>query len=179
MNTIRFNDYDAFAMRMVNDVMNGKWTAAVLFFDDAAELVKAIIRTEKDIDIYDIDLNSEMVMGYNREYLVSINEDFVLAVNPLWHEDNEYHKAGYLGFDADVCYVDGDAHNAAIWCVDRDACYEVFIDGKIESDFDCEECEFRYSNIDYVLPLNSRLENLMRDFNEPPNNISIKFTGYI
>ena len=51
MNTIRFNNYDAFAMRMVNDVMSGKWTTAVLFFDDAAELVKAIIRAENNVII--------------------------------------------------------------------------------------------------------------------------------
>lgn len=179
MNTIKFNDYDAFAMRMVNDAMNGKWTTAVLFFDDAAELVKSIIRAENDVVIDGINLNSEMSTGYDREYLVSFDENFVLSVEPLWHEDNEYHKAGYLIFDADVCYVDGDAHNAAIECVDRDACYEVFIDGKIESDCDCELCEFRDYDFDYMLPWGSRWENLMRSFDESLNNISIKFTGYI
>lgn len=179
MNTIKFNNYDAFAMRMVNDVMSGKWTAAVLFFDDAAELVKAIIRAEKDVVIDGINLNPEMMTGYDREYLVSFDEEFILSVEPLWHEDNEYHKAGYLVFDADVCYVDGSAHNAAIECVDRDACYAVFIDGKIESDCDCEECAFRDNDFDYILPWGSRWENLMRSFDEPLNNISIKFTGYI
>ena len=113
--------------------------------------------------------------GYNREYLVSFDEEFVLSVEPLWHEDNEYHKAGYLSFDADVCYVDGNAHNAAIEYADRDACYEVFVDGKIESDYDCEHCAFRDNDFDYIL----RWENLMRSFDEQLNNISIKFTGYI
>ena len=175
MNTIRFNDYDAFAMRMVNDVMSGKWTTAVLFFDDAAELVKAIIRAEKDVIINGIDLNPEIMTGYNREYLVSFDEEFVLSVEPLWHEDNEYHKAGYLSFDADVCYVDGNAHNSAIEYADREACYEVFVDGKIESDYDCEHCAFRDDDFDYIL----RWENLMRSFDKQLNNISIKFTGYI
>lgn len=179
MNTIKFNDYDAFAMRMVNDAMNGKWTTAVLFFDDAAELVKAIIRAEKDVVIDGINLNPTMMTGYDREYLVSFDEEFVLSVEPLWHEDNEYHKAGYLVFDADVCYVDGNAHNAAIEYVDRDACYEVFIDGKIESDYDCEECAFRYNDFDYVLPWGSRWENLMRKIYESPDDIVIQFTGYI
>ena len=98
MNTIKFNDYDAFAMRMVNDAMNGKWTTAVLFFDDAAELVKAIIRAEKDVVIDGINLNPTMMTGYDREYLVSFDEEFVLSVEPLWHEYNEYHKAGYILF---------------------------------------------------------------------------------
>ena len=69
MNTIKFNNYDTFAMRMVNDAMDGKWTTAVLFFDDAAGLVKAIIRSEKDVVIDGINLNPEMVNGYDREYL--------------------------------------------------------------------------------------------------------------
>ena len=179
MNTIKFNNYDAFAMRMVNDVMSGKWTTAVLFFDDAAELVKAIIRAEKDVVIDGVNLNPEIMNGYDREYLVSFDEEFVLSVEPLWHEDNEYHKAGYLVFDADVCYVDGNAHNAAIECVDRDACYEVFIDEKIENDYVCEECAFKDNDFDYILPWGSRWENLMRKIYESPDDIVIKFTGYI
>lgn len=179
MNTIRFNNYDAFAMRMVNDVMSGKWTTAVLFFDDAAELVKAIIRAEKDVIINGIDLNPEIMTGYNREYLVSFDEEFVLSVEPLWHEDNEYHKAGYLSFDADVCYVDGNAHNAAIEYADRDACYEVTIDEEIEKFGYCEDCELENCVPDYIYPFGNVWDNMMNGIYRNVNDTLITVTGYI
>lgn len=127
MEKLVFNDYGSLAYKMLETADSGETAYAVCFFDDAVGLLKELMSVDEvsvgGIEIHDIDYE-----GYDKEYYVSIDEDYIVDVEPAWHEANEYCGAGYLGFEAANAYIDGDANSAILKVIDEATCYEIAFD---------------------------------------------------
>ncbi|MDU7030156.1 MAG: hypothetical protein E6357_21030 [Clostridiales bacterium] len=73
------------------------------------ELLANLIRNGIDIS-HGIDLEDYEAQHYDKEYVLYLDH-FGVTVEKMWHEDNEWHKAGYYDTDCDVAFVHEDCNS--------------------------------------------------------------------
>lgn len=112
------------AKEMIEKAYDGKTVYAVLFYDEAIELMRCAMEC-LDVEPCDIEIAPEEVSGYDKEYYIVLDADMVLHVQPAWHEKNEYFGEGYYDFDADCVYIDGDASSAILRGQNLENCFEI------------------------------------------------------
>lgn len=127
MKKVTFNRYEEIVEQMLDIASEGEVVYTICFLDDAIGIMRQLL-SHDETTIGGINIAQEEYAGYDKEYFVSIDGDYIVDVEPAWHEDNEYHKAGYLGFDAEKVFVVGDANSAVIKCIDKDKCTEIEFD---------------------------------------------------
>lgn len=115
-----FKNYDDLCDYMMEQAGNGEYIVAALFYDGANELLKRIIGSYV-VDLEFVELYPPMYNGYEREFYVSVDEDFSVTVEPA------YRNGRYLDTDADELLVDGDANSRIILDVGRDDYCEISI----------------------------------------------------
>lgn len=122
------------AEMMFANSANGYDSVAVLYYEDAQELVKELL--DVDPTIVSCELSSPEIDGYYDEYyvtLTSINEIFVE------HAKNKDEEKGYLSCDMDVMYIDGGAHASILRRATASELYELTILRDNEDDEDDNE----------------------------------------
>lgn len=131
MKELKLNSCKELAKIMLDDANEGQVVVAALFFENASELVKEIIRQADSIEIDGIEMASVDYSGYYKEYYVTVDKfektGLLLDVEPAWHEENEYHKACYYDFEADKLFIESDACSKITKNVPGYNCYEVII----------------------------------------------------
>lgn len=123
MKKITITNYKELAQKMIDLSEVGETAYAVCFYDDAICIMKELMKND-NIDIASVVISPFEYNGYEKEYYISLDGNSVLDIEPAWHDDNEYHKAGYLWFDADVVYIDSNANSAILKCIDDSHCVE-------------------------------------------------------
>ena len=122
MKSITFNDIQSLANYMIIQSTKHKlYIVATVFYDDAIELIKHILKDD-DIKISILDISPFNLNGYNREYYVSISEDYEFAVEPAFSEGR------YLDTMADVMLIDGDARYNIVKKNKDSECVELIIE---------------------------------------------------
>lgn len=122
MKSITFNDIKSLADYMIVQSTKHKlYIVATVFYDDAIELIKHILKDD-DIKISILDISPFNFNGYNREYYVSISEDYKFAVEPAFSEGR------YLDTMADVMLIDGDARYNIVKKNKDSECVELIIE---------------------------------------------------
>lgn len=124
MKRIVFNDHSTLAAVMLESAKHGKTVYAALFYDDAVALMREFMKIPS-INCGGIDISPYDYNGYDMEYYVSIDSDFLLNVEEAYGEANKYHGGGYKLYDADEVYVDGKASSAIIAFIDESKCFEI------------------------------------------------------
>lgn len=133
------------AVNMLDCAENGKYVYAVLFFDAAVAVMRNLVCYD-DVSVFNINLNDPMCNNYNKEYYISLDPEYTLAIDPAWTDKNQYHDAGYLNYDADVVFIDGEAKAKIIdACETKAEMVELDMsDCDLEDsceDEDCDECD--------------------------------------
>ena len=76
------------------------------------ELAEDLVKTLSNTEVNGFDLTYGIIEFNNEEYdglyYVTINKDGTLWCEPAWHEDNEWHKAGYLYTEGLLVYIMSD-----------------------------------------------------------------------
>ena len=121
MKSITFNDIKSLADYMIVQSKHKLYIVATVFYDDAIELIKYILKDD-DIKISILDISPFNLNGYNREYYVSISEDYEFAVEPAFSEGR------YLDTMADVMLIDGDARYNIVKKNKDSECVELIIE---------------------------------------------------
>ena len=124
MRKIVFNSYAELVDNMMDVANDGGTAYAICFFDDAKAVVKELLSRE-ETDIGGIEISEPCYRGYNKEYYISVDGDFLVDVEPAWHDKNEHNDAGYLWYDCEAVYVVGDANSASIKHMDKSKCFEI------------------------------------------------------
>lgn len=135
MEKVIFKGYDEIVKQMFDVANDGGTAYAICFLDDAIGIIKKLLACD-ETTIGGIDIAQEEYNGYDKEYFVSIDGDYIVDVQPAWHESNEYHEAGYLWFDAEKVFVVGDANSSIIKCVDKNKCVEIEFDFRNDDIFE-------------------------------------------
>lgn len=152
MDKIYFEDIHELANLMLHhDINNCKDSSAVLYYDDAVDLITEL-QLIGDAHLISLDITHPDVGGYNGVYYVDamyVSEDeFELFVCPAKKSDD----ATYVYNAADVIYVDGDAESCILKSLDAPELFEITIEHMVydeddeECGLDCDECPF--SDID-------------------------------
>lgn len=147
MEKIYFEDALDLAKLMLYDINNGKDSSAVLFYDDAVELI-AELQLIGDAHPISLDISHPDFSGYNGVYYVDMTpvsvDEFELFVCPAKEADN----TEYSYNTADVIYVDGDADSCILKNIEAPAIYEIDIEHGVydeddeECDLNCDDCPF-------------------------------------
>lgn len=124
MRKIVFSSYAELVDNMMDVANDGGTAYAICFFDDAKAVVKELLSRE-ETEIAGINISEPNYCGYNKEYYISIDGDFLVDVEPAWHDKNEHNDAGYLWYDCEAVYVVGDANSASIKHIDKSKCFEI------------------------------------------------------
>lgn len=142
MDLLKFKDtYDTaiFMLDAMAENPSCKNITAVLYYDRAKSLIKALLQTE-DVEAGCIDISPAFVSGYNKEYYVTLDPDLNLWVEPVFHGDRILYEF------SDIILYDGDAKQKI---VDRNTgtgvtSYEIQFETPCEKDGSaddpCEEC---------------------------------------
>lgn len=162
--------------RMLADASKGKISYATLFFDEAVELVRELLK--HDVHVISIDLTDEIIDGYTREYFISLDgEDMELNVEKAWHEKNEWNDAGYLYFEANTHYIDGDASSTILGKQGNPKCdtYELLFDtydyDDVPSESDRDFTAHKDDNVKGTLKIDD-VNSVLASFAEVYNNLS-------
>ena len=115
-----FGTYEELSDYMIDKAQNGVYTVAVLFHDDAIELLRQFMRYD-DTEVSILDIEPVDLDGYDKEYYVSIADDMMISVEPA------YSDGKYLSTDADLTLIDGDASSAIIVNLPDSKCREIYI----------------------------------------------------
>ena len=128
MKKIKLDNITELAEIMHEDVHDGNCVAAILFYDEAIELMRELLCYDCVIP-ESFEISPEDWNGYGQEYFVQLGDDMMLAVEPACH-DGIYYTCG-----ADYLYVD---HHADSDVLDRldGACFLI--------DMGKEDCDFKY-----------------------------------
>lgn len=142
---------------MVDKAQDGYYTVAVLFYEDAVELLRHMMLFD-DITIASIEIKPETYDGYNKEYYVSLAEDMVLSVEPA------YSNGQYLRAEADLTLIDGDASSSIIKDIPEKKRREIYI-GVSEDEIEGYDYESKYQEdcdetICYAIDANSLIKGI-------------------
>ena len=113
-------------------------------------LLEALITLGHPIGLV-LELEDYEVTHYDKEYVLSLDEEG-LSVSKMWHEDNEYHPAGYLCSGGDACYIHSDCSSNMVSHIESDkmiefALYEYGDDKYDDCNEDCEcDCKCCYED---------------------------------
>lgn len=136
MEILEFKDiYNLYLFMTEIAETENKVITAVLHFEDAAELVKYLTADDEvligHIDIADYDYN-----GYDREFYVSLDTDFILDVCPVI--PNYDNKGNYVPMqETDIMLYGGDVKQAIVNVNDCKENFEIkFVD---DEDYDAKE----------------------------------------
>lgn len=118
-----FNDCEELCDYMFKRVTDGFYVVAVLFYQDAIDLIEKIIIKNKT-KIEALDIAPKDYDGYDKEYYISIATDFVLSVEPAFAHGK------YLDAEADLTLIDGNASSSIINTCEKKY-YEIYIGDSI------------------------------------------------
>lgn len=157
-----FEDVYDLAEEMFSDAVTGKNSYAVLFYEEAVGLIRALLDYD-EVSVSYIDISEETYNGYNKEYYIILSNDLTLGIEKAWQDKTEYHEAGFLYFEADKLYIDGSANYAIVkqqGNTDCD-CYEIEFDMlSRDDDPDFDEDEDDDDDLDLIY----KSPNLLDEF---------------
>lgn len=165
MDKVYINDYDTLADIMYKHASHGVTAYAVLFYDEAIELIHGLM-DYTEVDVAAIDVGSFEVNGYSKEYVISLSSEMRLFAEPAWRKSDEHTDGGYVWIgSADVIYIDGDASSSILSGVKSDIC-EVIITNDYYDDSD-DDCE-----VESAVDLSEVLNGIMGDIAFIPIRLS-------
>lgn len=127
MDKIIFNNHDDLAEYMLSHADLGDDVHAILFFEDAAELIRALLAYE-DTSVHSIEICEPSFNGYRKEYCVTLDTDFVVYVQPAWHDEGENYVAGYYDIEEAHVLLAGDVNSKIVRSLVDCECFEIEID---------------------------------------------------
>lgn len=135
-----YKDIDYLAEDMYSLAYNQeKYVVAVLFYDDAAALVKELLCID-EVEAADIDLEMPECSYYEDEYYVALTDDLQLSVEPA------YQDGKYLDPECDVMFIDEEADEHIYADLENTSCILITI--TYDSPFDVEHVGIDYCRDD-------------------------------
>lgn len=111
VNVYEVDDINKLAELIVNQHQHGICTDAILFYEEAANLIKALLQFDT-VNISDgcgIHIESPIYDWYEKEFIVSLSDDGTLGCEKAYRDGNEKKQGKYIsGFD-DFLIVDIDS----------------------------------------------------------------------
>lgn len=120
-----FEDYEELADYMVDAVQDEEeyYITAALFYEDAANLAKELLRFE-NVDIEFFEIEPPEYNNYAREYYVTIDNNLGLSVEKAYNSDKDI----YLQTDPGMLLLESSVSSAILKRLDKSIdCREIYI----------------------------------------------------
>lgn len=147
------------ASDMVAEAHDGFNSVAVLFYEDAKELIHELFYEDVDIEVDNIELLSPVMSGYTKEYYVTLTADLELSV------EQAYGYSKYLGFETECLFIDENACSSilaislydllTICTIKQPDLYDEDDDEYDEDEYEEEDCEKEYAEQEDGLDISS------------------------
>ena len=178
MDRINFKNFKKLADYMIDKAYDCSYVAAVLYYNDAKNLVRELMSRE-DVDFDMIEMSNPDFAGYDREYYVSLSYDYYSSNEDcnrviIASCERAYNGEKYLRAEADVTLVHSDAHSSILSTI-NDNKFREFCVG--EDDFECEDCVCK-SATDVADLIEGIFDNvrIYKDSNNNPIGIQLKWS---
>ena len=143
MKRVLIEDISNIAEIMYNNANTGKSVGFVGLYEDVTLLIKELFATYDEINICEIDIESVEIDGYDKEYLITLDDDMDIWCEKAYRE--KYN--GYFTICDDIVLVADDCNSGILKHIETDEVYEVGYD--TEDDCDCiGGCEHCCDNTD-------------------------------
>lgn len=109
---------------MIKKAKDGVYTVAVLFYYDAIELIRDLMKNS-EITVEAVEIVPPEYNNYDKEYYVSLTGDMYVSAEPA------YVDGRYLTTDANLTLIDGEAKYEIIKDLPDINCREIYIDSSI------------------------------------------------
>ena len=111
------------------------------FYEDAIEVIKELLMYE-ETTIHSLDIHSEEWDGYDKEYYVTLDNNFEVWAEPAFSKDHNR----YLYGSADILFMTSNSNSSILNAIEYDIAVEVVFDMGNECDSKCstdcyDECE--------------------------------------
>lgn len=135
MTVLQIRQIETLAEYMIAGARNGKYIVSVLFYYEAIDLMRELMRYKEIVPV-SFEITEPECKGYDGEYYVSLygydneyDDSIYLSVEPV------FHKGKMLKAEAEVTLIDGDARSSILKDIPDGSCLQL--------DFDAykEECE--------------------------------------
>lgn len=131
MERIIIDSFEEISEAMLEDINSGAISVSFVgLYDDAATVIKSLLAYDVT-NVYHIEIEPEDWDGYDKEWLVTLDDDYNIWCEKL------YRETGYLGFEGNTIYVADDCNSSCLKGALCDEMYEVGYD---------DECEPTYAN---------------------------------
>lgn len=111
-------------------------------FDIIKDIFESMIRNDLHIDII-VDLESDV--SYCGEFALSMTKNGI-SVGKAWHDENEYHPAGYYRFDDEtIAYIHEDCNSKLLSSIGTPLKYEFAIGS--DEEFDNTICKMETDTV--------------------------------
>ena len=138
------DDFEKCVIESLNDFSDDEYPAICVY--GKFEFIKETLETllTNGVKIHDsIELEDYEISGYDKEFELMLTQDGV-AVAKMWHENNEWHKAGYYDTGADVAFVHEDCCSKILSHIECDEIYEVAIGEECKHECKYKEREVKH-----------------------------------
>ena len=127
-------DFDV-AQAMYHEIEkeNKEEVTFVGFYEDALAVIKELLMMYDEVMPHSIEIHPEELDWYDKEYYVTLDENFELWVEPAFSKDHDRYLMGY----ADVLFMMGDCNSAILNEMECDLAVELVCDDDEE---ECDEC---------------------------------------
>lgn len=136
---LRFNDLAEFGdyiYELVNKTF--QTVTAVLFYDDAIELIKWFMLYE-DITVGGVEIENSDYHGHNKEFYVTLNKDLILEVVPASQLQINESADKYFYANSDIIFYNEDVSSKIITQNNHCDKYKLVI-GDYENENICGDC---------------------------------------
>lgn len=112
MDKINFFSHKDLANYMHEKAFEGKTATAVLLYDDAKILIKELLKFN-NTSLDNVEISNPMLKGYDKEFYITLDDDFGIWSEEAYHEVDETGFKGYYKF--------GDENAIALICSDANS----------------------------------------------------------
>lgn len=134
MDIIKFDDFAELGEYIINLVDDNNCVSVVLFKNDIVNLLRWLMEYD-DIDVGHIDIKDEFVDDYDKEYYLTIDDDFSISIEPVYDEDTNEIIPCY----SDIVLFDGDVSSKI--ALENEDCEQIEISIAEDNEDDtCGDC---------------------------------------
>lgn len=108
-----FASYADLADHIMQHVFKNECVTLIAYHSETAQIFKELMDWHKCMPGA-ITFEMPEWGGYDAEYILTVDTDGLVYIEPMWHEANEYHKAGYIDFESDYTMINNSCDTTAV-----------------------------------------------------------------
>ena len=146
LKTLYFENIEEFIVQVIDnldtfaDEDDYSSVGVIAKYEQTKEVVQEAVSF--GFDIKNIELEEPEIDWYDKEFIITLNNNREIWCQKMWHPDNRFHKAGYIYGEDNVTYIHSDCNSKVLenYDMNNDVIVEFSIGDEEDCDIDCCDC---------------------------------------